>query len=192
MRVQRAPLAADQPPRPPAARGWCRADVELDLTRLAELTRPRLVARLAVLLVAACRAEGLLDDASPLLLVRPADGGLAGVRVERAAGRSAEAIAAAYDALRSPVPPGSPWGLTIVDLDAVPARVSGDWGLGGAAVATLGAAVAAVVPVAQSDGPGFALAHRRLVPLGLAVPEGPGGAARALRIVQKMARPLDR
>jgi hypothetical protein len=170
MRVQRAPRAADQPQRPPASAGQASvaaafsADVDLDLTALvARLDRSQLVAEVAVLAVAACRAEGLIDDGAALC-----------------AGRPEELL------------DGTPGALVLVDLGASRVRTAGDWGLGGAVVLTLGAAVPTVVSRPLTDGSGPGLAQRHLATLGGTVPAGRVGADRLVRALDAVARAVER
>jgi hypothetical protein len=195
VRVQRAPLAADQPQPPPASHqpATFSAGVDLDLTRVvARLTRARLVAEVAVLLVAACRAEGLIDDGSPLCVARPSGGGLVGVRLDRAARQSAADVSAAVESPGVELSTPAATALILVDLDATGIRAAGDWGLGGAGVATLGRAVPTVVSRPHTDGSGLGLAQRFLAPFDLAVPGTRGQACAAVRAVAALARSVGR
>ena len=216
MRIQRAPLASAQPQPPPLASAQppppplasaqppppppppppgrpgtpFSATVDLDVTRLvAHLDRSRLVAEVAVALVEAGRAEGLIDDTAPLHVARfdiertpriTTGRGLVGRRLD--GGAQPPAIAAALDCLTAEWSTPSPRALTIVDAGGGRARIDGDWGLPGAAVATLGRAEPTVVSRRLLDGP--AVAQRQLAPFTLVVPDARTQAAAALRALE--------
>jgi hypothetical protein len=180
MRVQRAPLAAEQPSRAPAgmtfrgrpSRGAAApfsADVDLDVTAApfsAEVAldvtalRRRLpdeagvtVAVIAALL-AACLREGLLDAGAALCVVRPASAAVLGGSFGEAAGLSARGIAAGLRSLTPGLPAISRSALTVVDLSGTRVSVTGGWGYGGRGVVTLGGSVSALVPGRAGTAPG--------------------------------------
>lgn len=221
MRVQRAPRAAEQPQRPPAgldlpsrrngatklsapapeappgitsaprARSFS-ADIALDLTRLAaRLDRPRLLAEIIVLLVEACHAERLIDDDSPLQVVRPSDDGLVGLQLDHAVRQSAYAISFAVDSLTVELPAPTPGTLTVVDLGTTRVRPVGDWGLGGVGVVTLGPAVPTVVSHPLADGSGLSVAQRRMATLGFVVPDAQAQAHGVVRALEAVARSVE-
>jgi hypothetical protein len=209
MRVQRAPRAAEQPQRPPEgvvrrdprpvatvrptggeARGTAfTAEVDLDLTRLAERAPEELLAEVVVRLVVACHREGLVDDASALRVVVPSDRGLVGARVEQAVGRSAHAVGALLRAVDGDLPVADAGTLTVVDARAVRVRAAGDWGLGGGiGVATLGGIASTVVSHRRPAG--LVLGERRSAPLALAVPDGERAHA-VVRALEAVARSVE-
>lgn len=214
MRVQRAPRAAEQPQRPPAGTAPARtgsagagpagtvpkltasepfsAEIELDLTPLAARLEPsRLVGEIVVLLVEACRAEGLIDEESPLRVVRTSDGGLVGQQLEQAVRQSAFAVSLALDALLVELPPITPRALTVVDLGPTPVRASGGWGLGGIGVVTFARPVPTVVSHPLADGSGLGLAHRQVARLGFVVPDAPAQAPAVVRVLNSVARSVE-
>jgi hypothetical protein len=174
MRVQRAPLAAEQPSRAPVGltlpgrpAAPFSAEVSLDVTALRRQLPDEagVTAAVIVRLLAACRREGLLDAGSALCVVRPAGpgvlggtcGGAAGVlggSFGEAAGLSASGIAAGLRNLTPGLPAISGSALTVVDLSGTRVGVTGDWGYGGRAVVTLGASVSTLVPGRPGAAPG--------------------------------------
>ncbi|SEP04952.1 hypothetical protein [Trujillonella endophytica] len=165
------------------------AEVDLDVTRLAERPADDLFAEVVAALVVACAREGLIDDGSALRIVAPTDGGLAGARADRAVDRSAHAVAALRGSLGADVPSADGGTLTVVDARATRARPLGDWGLGvERGIATLGPVVSTVVSYRRSSG--LVLGERRSARLAVTVPDG-GRAAQVVRALDAVARAVE-
>lgn len=204
MRVQRAPRSAEQPQRPPVgyeARRQPRAvadrsattrfsaEIDLDLTRLLKrLDESQVAAEIVAGLLLACRREGLIDAGSAVRLVNPTDDGLVGITLDRGANLSAYAIWSGLATSAADLPHAEPGMLTVVHA-AGRSRVTGDWGLGGLAVATVGPIVPTLVSYPEPTGPGRAIAQRQLARLALVVEDGARhgpGTARALEAVARL------
>ena len=185
MRVQRAPSAAQQPALPPGgldlvpAAAWFSAHVELDLTDLLSRVgdEGQAAGEVIARLVAACREQGVIDDDSSLQLVKELT---VHARLATAVNQSAYALSAALSSASRMLPASSPRTLTVVLSESLVQTV-GDWGWGGAGVATLGPVVPTLVPVPG----GLGIAQRSVVRLGLAVPTGSGAVVRALDAVAR-------
>jgi len=193
MRVQRAPNAAQQPQRPPTipvaptaggpatlATGFS-AEIDVDLTDLLKRLRDEslVTAEVVFRLVAACRQEQLIDDESAVRVLTPAGAGFVGVEFGNAVHQSAYAISSG---LKSPgrLPASTARTLTVVDLSGTRTRVTGDWGLSGLGVVTLGRTVPVVVSAEQPDGR-LCITTRRSSHVGLTAPAAMAqGVARAL------------
>jgi hypothetical protein len=215
MRVQRAPLAAEQPAvlppglvlagRPPRGAGPpvsaavglgvtappFSASVDLDVTALRRRLPDEAGVTAAVIarLLAACRIAGLLDADAALCVVRPAVAGVLGRSFAAAAGLSAAGIAAALRGLTPGLPAIAPAALTGIDLSGTRVSVTGDWGYGGRGVVTLGASVPTVGP-GQAD-PGVSIAVRAVARLSFTVRDAAADAPAAVRVLDALARSIE-
>lgn len=204
MRVQRAPLAAEQPQQPPAGFKNQRrevpglraslptveaapfsAEVALDVTglyrRLGDDARRK--AEIIVELLAACRREGLIAEGSALRIMRPAAGGVLGSFIHSAARPTADGIAAALSSLAPNTPAANPSTLTVVDLSATRVGVTGDWGHGGRGVVTLGAAIPTIMSQHREPSMDLAIRQRLVMRLSFTVQDASAdsdGLVRAL------------
>jgi hypothetical protein len=187
VRVQRAPRAADQPQRQPAdlevaiplaAPGFS-AHVDLDVTDLRG--HADLAGELIARLVAACREENLIDDDSPLRLVKLSEKDMVGAQLARAVNQSAYAITSALRTATPTLPASSPRTLTAVLMESRVYAV-GDWGWDGSGVATLGPVVPTLV---SAPGHGLGIAQRSVARLGLTAPNGSSVVVRALDAVAR-------
>ena len=201
MRVQRAPLAAQQPQPPPsegqpgsaapeAARPFS-ADLDLDVTRLVRLERSVLLAEIVVRLVLVCRRERLIDDHSALRLVRLSNHGLLGHQLGPAVGQSAYAISTAFDSLAVELPRAPHRALSVLDAGLTSARTVSDWGLGGVGVVTIGPVVSAVASRTAADGSGLSLTQRQVARLGFVAPDAHTQAGSVLRALHAVARSIE-
>ena len=221
MRVQRAPAAAEQPQRPPAGIDVARrtavataastmseptfsadaaaepgssfcAEIDLDLTSLLKLLdESQVVAEIVVRLVAACRQEQLIDDESALRVVRPTDEGMVGVQFDHAVHQSAYSISSGMKSPSPELPAATASTLTVVSLRRARVRVTGDWGLGGLGVVTLGPVVPTVVPQPQASGAGLIITQRRVARLGFTVQSSSAQARDVVRILDIVARSVE-
>ena len=201
MRVQRAPLATEQPQAPPeqvsqtssfSQTSPFSAEIDLDVTHLVPRLEPhRLLAEIVARLVQACHEQGLIDGESPLRVVRPSDDGLVGQQLEQAVRQSAHAIGLAFEALLVELPAPTPRALTVVDLGSTRVNATGDWGLGGVGVVTLGPAVPTVVSHPLADGSGLSLAQRHRARLGFVVPNAEAQAPGVVRVLDAVARSIE-
>lgn len=208
MRVQRAPLAAEQPQQPPAgltlspgaarsvrseaARAPFSAEVSLDLTGPGRQAEDEVSVRALVIarLLAACRSEGLLDDGSALCVLRPTADGVLGVLAGDAVHLSADRIASLLSSLTPDLPLITSSTMTVVDLSATRVRVTGDWGYGGRAIVTLGAIVPVVGSDQQDCEPGLRIVQRSVARVSLTVQDSRAYARGAVRALDALARSM--
>ncbi|MFN2537201.1 MAG: hypothetical protein ABR549_03490 [Mycobacteriales bacterium] len=192
MRVQRAPLAADQPHRPSSgipvpAGSTVSAQVDLDLTDLlARLDEAGATAEVVHRLVTACHLEGLIDDEASLRIVKLSAVDKMGGQLPAAVTQSAYSICSCLTSLSPAVPAVTASTLTVL-LSGTRVHVVGEAGPGGLGVVTLGPVTPTLVP---SYGDGLSIMQRRVARLGLTVRSSASGAA-VVRVLESVARSVE-
>jgi hypothetical protein len=214
VKVQRAPRASVQPQTPPVgftrpaavaapapsavadaaapSYGMFSAGVDLDVTvPLRRLGEPGIAAEVVATLVFACRHEGVVGGDTAIRVLWPTAACLVGVVLASGSDQSVEAVRAALAAEAADLPAPTADMLTIVHLGAARARPSGDWGLGGIGVATLGPVVPTIVSHRAPGDTSLVLAERLLVHLDLTVTDPGRHAHGAVRALDVLARAVE-
>lgn len=190
MRVQRAPNAADQPYRPPLgnpAPAAFSAQVDLDLTDLlSRLDESGVAGEVVVRLVAALRAERLVDDSVVLQVVSLTEGGIAGVQLGPAVNQSAYSVSSALRASPRTLPATTARTLTVVHLAGSRVQALGDWGREG--VVTLGPVIPTLVP---SQSHGLSVLQRSLSRLGITLRISSADMPAAVRALDTVAQSVE-
>lgn len=220
MKVQRAPRSSIQPQRPPegwvsrqstsasaagpllSARHAAGPEavesrlfsvgVDLDLTDSLRRHEEIAVASEVIAdLVFACRHEGVAGDATAVRILRPTFDGLVGVVLAPGADQSVHSVGNALAADTKELPALTVDMLTIVHIGATRARPTGDWGLGGVGVATLGPVVPTIVSRHAPGDSSVGLAERRLAHLDLTVTDAGRHAHGAVRALDVLVRAVE-
>lgn len=219
MKVQRAPRSSVQPQRPPAdhvprgasaphsaaapaastqpssdreSRQLFSAGVDLDLTGpLRRLDEAGVAAEVIADLVFACRHEGVVGASTAVRLLRSTSDGLVGVVLPAGADQSVATVAAALTVAATELPRLMPDMLTVVHIGATRARPTGDWGLGGIGVATLGPVVPTLVTLRSVGDSSLSLGERLLAHLDLTVTDAGLHAHGAVRALDVLARAVE-
>jgi hypothetical protein len=168
------------------------AGVDLDLTDpLRRRDEQAVAAEVIADLVFACRHEGVAGPSTVVRLLRPTSDGLVGVVLAAGADQSVAAVADALAASTTDLPVLTGDMLTVIHIGATRARPTGDWGLGGIGVATLGPVVPTIVSHRAAGDPSLSLTERLLAHLDLTVTDAGAHANGAVRAVDVLARAVE-
>lgn len=204
MRVQRAPIAADQPARPdvsvathvlhhstaePSVREtqFVSVDGLIDITVLRDRTADELVmtAELVIAITALAVEHSLVTNLESLRLIRLTPDGPTGREVRYEPGLSAKYIETELRAVGTTLTAAQPSSLTVLATGEA-ARVSG-WRDGSAAVVSVGAPSPQVIDRAAGSGDGLTLMRRWFVAISVSVAGTAGSQLRGVHVLESLA-----